>query len=172
MSKVESKLSKNEKKNYNVPEKLVIGDKVKVHSLNQSGVVATFPDKNGNVTVKTGIMKVTVNIKDLSLDQSDSVIMATPKRFASSIKRKKASNVSAEIDLRGCLADEAIDLVDKYLDDAYLAGVSPVTIIHGKGTGALRKAVHTFLKTNAHVKSFRLGQYGEGESGVTVVELK
>ena len=172
MSKVESKLSKNEKKNYNVPEKLVIGDKVKVHSLNQSGVVATLPDKNGNVTVKTGIMKVTVNIKDLSLDQSDSVIMATPKRFASSIKRKKASNVSAEIDLRGCLADEAIDLVDKYLDDAYLAGVSPVTIIHGKGTGALRKAVHTFLKTNAHVKSFRLGQYGEGESGVTVVELK
>ena len=172
MSKVESKLTKNEKKNYNVPEKLVIGDKVKVHSLNQSGVVATLPDKNGNVTVKTGIMKVTVSIKDLSLDQSDSVIMATPKRFASSIKRKKASNVSAEIDLRGCLADEAIDLVDKYLDDAYLAGVSPVTIIHGKGTGALRKAVHTFLKTNAHVKSFRLGQYGEGESGVTVVELK
>lgn len=172
MSKVESKLTKNEKKNYNVPEKLVIGDKVKVHSLNQSGVVATLPDKNGNVTVKTGIMKVTVNIKDLSLDQSDSVIMATPKKFASSIKRKKASNVSAEIDLRGCLADEAIDLVDKYLDDAYLAGVSPVTIIHGKGTGALRKAVHTFLKTNAHVKSFRLGQYGEGESGVTVVELK
>ena len=172
MSKVESKLTKNEKKNYNVPEKLVIGDKVKVHSLNQSGVVATLPHKNGNVTVKTGIMKVTVSIKDLSLDQSDSVIMATPKRFASSIKRKKASNVSAEIDLRGCLADEAIDLVDKYLDDAYLAGVSPVTIIHGKGTGALRKAVHTFLKTNAHVKSFRLGQYGEGESGVTVVELK
>lgn len=146
MSKVESKLTKNEKKNYNVPEKLVIGDKVKVHSLNQSGVVATLPDKNGNVTVKTGIMKVTVSIKDLSLDQSDSVIMATPKRFASSIKRKKASNVSAEIDLRGCLADEAIDLVDKYLDDAYLAGVSPVTIIHGKGTGALRKSRSHILK--------------------------
>lgn len=172
MSKVDSKITKNEKKNHNVPEKLVIGDKVKVHSLNQSGVVATLPDKNGNVTVKTGIMKVTVSIKDLSLDQSDSVIMATPKKFASSIKRKKAGSVSAEIDLRGCLADEAIDLVDKYLDDAYLAGVSPVTIIHGKGTGALRKAVHTFLKSNAHVKSFRLGQYGEGESGVTVVELK
>ena len=172
MSKVDSKITKNEKKNHNVPEKLVIGDKVKVHSLNQSGVVATLPDKNGNVTVKTGIMKVTVSIKDLSLDQSDSVIMATPKKFASNIKRKKASSVSAEIDLRGCLADEAIDLVDKYLDDAYLAGVSPVTIIHGKGTGALRKAVHTFLKSNAHVKSFRLGQYGEGESGVTVVELK
>lgn len=172
MSKVENKLAKKDTKNHNVPEKLVIGDKVKVHSLNQSGIVATLPDKNGNVTVKTGIMKITVSIKDLSLDQSDSVIMAAPKKYATSIKKRKASNVSAEIDVRGCLADEAIDLVDKYLDDAYLAGVSPVTIIHGKGTGALRKAIHTFLKSNAHVKSFRIGQYGEGESGVTVVEIK
>ena len=170
MSKAESRLKSE--RNYKVPEKLVKGDRVKIHSLNQSGIVSVPPNKNGDVVIKAGIMTITVNIKDLSLDTSEEPITYTPKKFATNIARKKRSNISSEVDLRGMLALEAIDKLDKYIDDAYLAGISPVTIIHGKGTGALRKAVHEYLRGNPRVKSYRLGQYGEGEAGVTVVELK
>lgn len=170
MSKVESRLTT--KATHKVPEKLVKGDRVKIHSLNQSGIVSIPPNKNGDVTVKAGIMTVTVNIKDLSLDTSEEQLTYAPKKFATNISRKKRSNVSAEVDLRGMMSLEAIDKLDKYLDDVYLAGVSPITIIHGKGTGALRKAVHEYLRGNPRVKSYRLGQYGEGEAGVTIVELK
>lgn len=170
MSKVESKLAT--RKTYKVPDKLVKGDRVKIHSLNQRGIVSVPPNKNGDVIIKAGIMTVTVNIKDLSLDTSEEQLTYEPKKFANNISRKKRSNVSAEVDLRGMLSLEALDKLDKYLDDVYLAGVSPVTIIHGKGTGALRKAVHEYLRGNPRVKSYRLGQYGEGEAGVTIVELK
>lgn len=170
MSQVESKLIT--KKTYKVPDKLVKGDRVKIHSLNQTGIVSTPPNKNGDVIIKAGIMTITVNIKDLSLDTSEEQLTYEPKKFANNISRRKRSNVSAEVDLRGMLALEALDKLDKYLDDVYLAGVSPVTIIHGKGTGALRKAVHEYLRGNPRVKSYRLGQYGEGEAGVTIVELK
>ncbi len=170
MSKAESKLKSE--RNYKVPDKLVKGDRVKIHSLNQTGIVSVPPNKNGDVVIKAGIMTVTVNIKDLSLDTSEEPLTYTPKKFATNIARKKRSNISSEVDLRGMLALEAIDKLDKYLDDAYLAGISPVTIIHGKGTGALRKAVQEYLRGNPRVKSYRLGQYGEGEAGVTVVELK
>lgn len=170
MSKAESKLV--DKKNYKVPDKLVKGDRVKIHSLNQSGIVSVPPNKNGDVVIKAGIMTVTVNIKDLSLDTNEEQLTYQPKKYANNISRRKRSNVSAEIDLRGMMALEALDKLDKYLDDVYLAGLSPVTIIHGKGTGALRKAVHEYLRTNPRVKSYRLGQYGEGEAGVTVVEMK
>ncbi|MGN1318930.1 MAG: endonuclease MutS2 [Lachnospirales bacterium] len=171
LGKIQNKLDKDEKKDYKVPKKLIKGDKVKIHSLNQSGYVMSPPDSNGNVMIKTGIMKVNINIKDLSLDTSDDITYE-PKKFANTFRRSKSSNVSAELDLRGLLADEAIDKLDKYLDDAYLAGISPVTIIHGKGTGALRTAVHNHIKKHTHVKSYRLGQYGEGESGVTIIEIK
>ena len=176
-AKVKDKISKAESKlkserNYKVPDKLVKGDRVKIHSLNQTGIVSVPPNKNGDVVIKAGIMTVTVNIKDLSLDTSEEPLTYTPKKFATNIARKKRSNISSEVDLRGMLALEAIDKLDKYLDDAYLAGISPVTIIHGKGTGALRKAVQEYLRGNPRVKSYRLGQYGEGEAGVTVVELK
>lgn len=170
MSKAESKLV--DKKNYKVPDKLVKGDRVKIHSLNQSGIVSVPPNKNGDVVIKAGIMTVTVNIKDLSLDTNEEQLTYQPKKYANNISRRKRSNVSAEVDLRGMMALEALDKLDKYLDDVYLAGLSPVTIIHGKGTGALRKAVHEYLRTNPRVKSYRLGQYGEGEAGVTVVEMK
>lgn len=170
MSKAESKLV--DKKNYKVPDKLVKGDRVKIHSINQSGIVSVPPNKNGDVVIKAGIMTVTVNIKDLSLDTNEEQLTYQPKKYANNISRRKRSNVSAEVDLRGMMALEALDKLDKYLDDVYLAGLSPVTIIHGKGTGALRKAVHEYLRTNPRVKSYRLGQYGEGEAGVTVVEMK
>ena len=170
MNKAESKLV--DKKTYKVPDKLVKGDRVKIHSLNQSGIVSVPPNKNGDVVIKAGIMTVTVNIKDLSLDTNEEQLTYQPKKYANNISRRKRSNVSAEVDLRGMMALEALDKLDKYLDDVYLAGLSPVTIIHGKGTGALRKAVHEYLRTNPRVKNYRLGQYGEGEAGVTVVEMK
>lgn len=172
LNKVQDRLDKNTKKDYKIPDKLVKGDKVKIHSLNQSGYVVEPPDNNGNVLVRAGIMKININIKDLSLDLSEEMAVYQPKKFANSFSRSKVSSVSSELDLRGLLADEAIDKLDKYLDDVYLAGVSPVTIIHGKGTGALRAAVHNHIKKHPHVKSYRLGQYGEGESGVTIIEIK
>ncbi len=171
LGKLEERLSKNDKPKYTVPQKLAIGDKVRVHSLNQSGIVMNLPDNNGDVMIRAGIMKIRVNIKDLSLDTSEEQAYM-PKKYASGIGRSKSGSVSAELDLRGLMADEAIDRLDKYLDDVFLAGISPVTIIHGKGTGALRKAVHSYLKKNPRVKEYRLGQYGEGESGVTIVETK
>ncbi len=170
MSRAESKLET--KASHKVPDKLVKGDRVKIHSLNQTGTVSVPPNKNGDVTVKAGIMTITVNIKDLSLDTSEEQLTYAPKKFANNIARQKKSNISSEVDLRGMLALEAIDKLDKYLDDAYLAGISPVTVIHGKGTGALRKAVHEYLRGNPRVKGYRLGQYGEGEAGVTIVELR
>ncbi len=172
LNKIQNKLDKNVKIDYKVPKKLSKGDKVKIHSLNQSGYVMDTPDANGNVMIRTGIMKVKINIKDLSLDTSEDMISYQPKKFANTFSKSKVTTASAELDLRGLLADEAIDKLDKYLDDVYLAGVSPVTIIHGKGTGALRTAVHNHIKRHPHVKGYRLGQYGEGESGVTIIEVK
>ncbi len=172
LNKIENRLDKNNKKTHKIPDKLSKGDKVHIHSLNQSGYVVDPPDNNGNVLVRAGIMKINVNIKDLSIDLSEDMAVYQPKKFANSFSRTKAGSVSAELDLRGLLVDEAIDKLDKYLDDVYLAGISPVTIIHGKGTGALRTAVHNHIKRHSHVKKYRLGEYGEGDSGVTVVEIK
>lgn len=172
LDKVQKKLDKGTKNRYKVPDKLAKGDKVKIHSLNQSGYVVDPPDSRGDVLVRTGIMKVKINIKDLSLDTSEDMTVYQPKKFANTFSRSKVTSARTELDLRGLMADEAIDKLDKYLDDVYLAGVSPVTIIHGKGTGALRTAVHNHIKKHPHVKSYRLGQYGEGESGVTIVEIR
>lgn len=175
LSGAEEKLNKlaNKKPEHKVPKKLIKGDKVHIHSMNQSGYVITPPDSNGNVTVQAGIMKVKINIKDLSIDESqDNTKKTVAKKLASSYSNRKSRLISPELDLRGLMVSEAIEKTDKYLDDAYLAGLSPVTIIHGKGTGALRSAIQDYLRGHSHVKSYRLGQYGEGEAGVTVVELK
>jgi DNA mismatch repair protein MutS2 len=157
-----------------VPKNLKVGDRVYIHSLAQSGTVTAAPDSSGNVMIKTGIMKVKIGIEDLSLEAAEEKPKPKqqPKKFAASFKNSKARDVRAEVDLRGMMALEAIDKLDKYLDDAYLAGLHQVTIIHGKGTGALRAAVQDYLRTSSHVKSYRQGIYGEGEAGVTIAELK
>ena len=156
-----------------VPKDLKVGDRVYIHSLGQSGVVTSPPDNSGNVMIKTGIMRVKIGIEDLSLDNTkQQQPKQQSKRYSGGFRNTKAKDISPEVDLRGMMALEAIDKLDKYLDDAYLAGLERVTIIHGKGTGALRSAVQEYLRTNSHIKSYRAGLYGEGEAGVTIAELK
>jgi len=152
------------------PKKLKIGDAVKVVSLNQEGTVVTEPDGDGDLTVQVGIMKINVNISNLRLIKNDREDIQ--KTSVGSILKTKTQTIKNEIDLRGQTLEEARINLDKYLDDAYLAKLQQVSIIHGKGTGALRKGIQQFLKRHAHVKSFREGVYGEGGSGVTIVELK
>jgi DNA mismatch repair protein MutS2 len=152
------------------PANLRRGDRVFIHSLNQTGTVSTPPDASGEVQIQAGIMKIKVHVSDLSLDETEE--KAKINQYAKSVKAGKSLHLSPEIDMRGMLVDEALEASEKYLDDAYLAGLTNVTLIHGKGTGALRKAIHTLLKKHPHVKAYRLGKYGEGEDGVTVVTLK
>ncbi|MBQ6907802.1 MAG: Smr/MutS family protein, partial [Clostridia bacterium] len=129
----------------------------------------TAPDADGNVKLQVGIMKITSNIKNLRLKNDKNAEKHISKQRASSLK---LSAVKPEIDLRGMMLEDALYATEKYLDEAYLGGLNTVTVIHGKGTGILRKGIHDMLKTNPCVKSFRLGVYGEGETGVTIVELK
>jgi len=155
-----------------LPEKLQKGDKVFVHSLNQTGTVVTPPDGTGEVMIQAGIMKIKVKIEDLSLDQSvEKKPAIVHKSQSRSAKAGKAQHISPEIDLRGMMVQEGVERAGKYLDDAYLASLAQVTLIHGKGTGALRNAIHNQLKKHPYVKEFRLGTYGEGEDGVTIVQL-
>ena len=148
------------------------GDRVYITSFGQSGVVMSPPDSSGDVFVQTGMMKMKVPLRDLVKDVERKEKDDNAGRVVTKVKSGKAQKISTEIDCRGQLVDEGIGNIDKYLDDAYLAGLKKVTIIHGKGTGALRSAVQQYLRTNPHVKSFRYGMYGEGETGVTIVELK
>ncbi len=174
--KISEKLSQLEKStehkvNYKpITKKLSKGDKVFVRTLNQSGIITSI-DSDKEVTVLAGIMKIKVKIKDLSHDESEQTIKFNNKAVSHSVKLQKSLTVSPELDLRGYLVSEGIEKTDKYLDDAYLSGISQVTIIHGKGTGVLRAAIHEHLKRHTHVKSYRLGKFGEGDAGVTVVEF-
>lgn len=163
--------SKKIKPSHKVPENLQAGNHVYVISFDQNGVVLSPPDKNKEVMVQMGSMKAKIPLAELMLD--DSAPKETKqKQPAPRAKISKSQFISAEIDCRGQLVDEALANIDKYIDDAYLSGLKQIVIIHGKGTGALRTAVQSYLKTNSHVKSQRPGVYGEGEAGVTVVELK
>ncbi len=152
------------------PKNLKPGESVMMINLNQKATVLEEPDKDGQVLVQAGIMKVNVHISQLKRvnEQKESLEKMTRARVAG----VKSRSVKTELDVRGLTVEEAIDEVDKYVDTAVIAGLNEVTIIHGKGTGTLRKAIQNFLKGHAHVSSFRLGKYGEGETGVTVVELK
>lgn len=177
MDKAAQKMSEQKKAsvpNHNVPKKLRIGDSVKVISMNLKGTVHSLPNARGDLYVQMGILRSLVNINDLILLEED----ATPgtKKFqktsAGKIKMSKSASVSTEINLIGKTTDEAIPLLDKYLDDAYLAHLPSVRIVHGKGTGALRNAVQAHLKRLKYVKSFHLGEFGEGDAGVTIAEFK
>jgi len=152
------------------PENLKPGDSVLIVNLGQKGIVIEPPNNNDEVVVQAGIMKINVHITNLKLiDEQRAEI---EKIGSGEIGKSKAVNISPEIDLRGLNLDDAIISVDKYLDDASMTGLKTVTIIHGKGTGILRAGIQKHLRTNPHVKSFRPGKFGEGETGVTIVELK
>ena len=178
MSTVDKKLSaKNAapKKSHKqlTAKDLHIGDSIKVLSLNLKGTVSTLPDAKGNLFVQMGILRSQVNIRDLEkLD--DTVITGGnfSKTGSGKIKMSKSASVSTEINLLGKTVDEAVAELDKYLDDASLAHLTSVRVVHGKGTGALRAGIHQYLKRQKHVKSYRLGAFGEGDAGVTIVELK
>ncbi len=152
---------------------LHIGDSVKVLSMNLKGTVSSLPDAKGNLFVQMGILRSQVRLDDLELVQEDNPYApARPKSSAGKIKMSKSLGVGIELNLLGKTTDEAITELDKYLDDAYMAHLPSVRIVHGKGTGALRKAVHQYLRRQKHVKSFRLGEFGEGDAGVTIVTFK
>ncbi len=155
------------------PAKLKKGDSVKVLSMGLKGIVSTLPDSKGNLFVQCGIMRTSVNVKDLTLVEEATITAPTLQRTNSGkIKMSKVTGISTEINLLGRTVDEAICELDKYLDDAYLAHLPSIRVVHGKGTGALRSAVHSHLKRQKHVKEFRLGEYGEGDAGVTIVTFK
>ncbi|MDD7739493.1 MAG: endonuclease MutS2 [Fusicatenibacter sp.] len=152
---------------------LSIGDAVKVLSLNVKGTVSTRPDSRGNLFVQMGIMRTKVNISDLVLiDEPVITGPALSKTSSGKTKLNKAATISTEINLLGKTVDEAIAELDKYLDDAYLSHLPSVRVVHGKGTGALRKGIHNYLRTQKHVSNYHLAEFGEGDAGVTIVEFK
>ena len=175
LDKTGSKLTAKQKnrKKKKAPEQLKIGDLVMVHSMGVKGTVSTLPDSKGNLFVQMGIIRSSVHVDDLELLQEQT--LTVEKQRASTggkIRMSKAMSVTTEINLIGKTTDEAIPLLDQYLDDAYLSHLSQVTIIHGVGTGALKKAVVAHLKKTNYVKSFRQGEFGEGGYGVTIAEFK
>ena len=155
------------------PQNLKEGETVEILDQEQTATVLKKPDSKGMVRVQAGMMRLDVHISNLkrvkdntAKELSDQYIKTT-KAFES-----KTRNVSTQIDVRGQTLEEAVMNVEKFIDDCYLAGVSPVTVVHGKGTGILRKGISEMLRKNKYVKTQRMGRYGEGEMGVTIVELK
>lgn len=157
------------------PKELKIGDTVKVLSMNLKGTVSTLPNAKGDFFVQMGILRSQVNIKDIEKIEEQTISgpgASLQKSSTSKIKMSKSSYISPEVNLIGMTVDEALSVLDKYLDDAYLAHLSQVRVVHGRGTGALRNGVHSHLRRLKYVKSFRLGNFGEGDTGVTIVEFK
>ena len=155
------------------PKKLKKGDSVKIISMNLKGIVNTLPDARGNLFVQCGIMRMQSNVNDLVPVKEETITAPALQRTnTGKLKMSKSFSVSSEINLLGCTVDEAIAKLDKYLDDAYLAHLPSVRVVHGKGTGALRNAVQSHLKRLKYVKEYRLGEYGEGDAGVTIVTFK
>lgn len=155
------------------PNQIKLGDSVKIVSMGLKGTVSSLPDKNGRLFVQCGIIRSQVSLNDLVLLEEETVRTEKMQRSSSGkLKMSKSYSVSTEINLLGKTVDEAIFELDKYLDDAYLAHLPNVRIVHGKGTGALRKAVQNYLRKNKTVKSFRPGEFGEGDAGVTIAEFK
>ena len=166
---------KSEKTTHKIlkPNQIRLGDSVKIVSMGLKGSVSSLPDKNGRLFVQCGIIRSQVSLSDLVLLEEETVKTEKMQRSSSGkLKMSKSYSVSTEINLLGRTVDEALSELDKYLDDAYLAHLPSVRIVHGKGTGALRKAVHGYLRKNRVIKSFRLGEFGEGDAGVTIAEFK
>ena len=166
---------KNDKPTHKVlkPTQIKPGDSVKVVSMGLKGTVSSLPDKNGKLFVQCGIIRSKVSLNDLVLIEEETINTGKMQRSSSGkLKMSKSYSISTEINLLGRTVDEALSELDKYLDDAYLAHLPSVRVVHGKGTGALRNAVHNYLRKNRVVKSYRLGEYGEGDAGVTIVEFK
>lgn len=178
MDQVEAQKKKaaNEKKQKQKPldlGKLRVGDSVHVNSLNLKGIVRSLPDKNGNLDVQMGILHSVVKVSDIELLEEVSVKAPSFQSTGTGkVRMSKSANISTEINLLGLTVDEALPQLDKYLDDASIAHLEEVRVVHGKGTGALRAGIHKFLRKNKHTASFRLGEYGEGDAGVTIVTLK
>ncbi len=168
-----SDLGAKKAKKQHKPSDFKLGESVKVLSMNLTGTVRSLPDARGNVTVQMGILRSQVNISDLEIIEEASPY--TPKKFARTSKGRigmgKSLSVSTEINLLGKTVDEAVAELDKYLDDALLSHLNTVRVVHGKGTGALRKGIHEYLRRQKHVKSYQLAEFGEGDAGVTIVEL-
>lgn len=170
-----SNLSKGQKKSgkKTSSKDLQIGSTVNVLSLGLKGTVSSLPNAKGDLFVQMGILRSQVNIKDIELTEEE--VMQAPnsnKTQSGKIKMSKSATIHPEINLIGKTVDEALSLLDKYLDDAYLSHLPQVTVIHGRGTGALKNAVHAHLKKAKYVKSYRVGGFGEGDHGVTIVEFK
>ena len=164
----EASLIKERENNGESIDKVTLGMDAYLPSLNQNVIIISMPDSKGDVQVEAGIMKITVKLKDLRKIKNKSIKKEKKKRELN-LNLKSVEN---RIDLRGMDSEEACYKVDKYLDEAYMANLGEVTVVHGKGTGVLRKAINDMLKRHPHVKSYRLGEYGEGGDGVTIVILK
>lgn len=166
-------VSEHKADNYKLPRQLKLNDKVRLSDIDKVGTLVSLPDNSGNCFVMVGILRTKTNISNLKLEEEKKNTSSAPK---GSVKKQIQSNAtrksSMEVDIRGMTADEGIMEVESFLDGCILSGLKFVTVIHGKGTGVLREAVHRYLKQCKFVKSYRLGVYGEGEAGVTVVELK
>jgi DNA mismatch repair protein MutS2 len=175
-----NKISKASGRKNTVAKKLKtveVGDEVMVTSLMQKGEVIEPLDHNGNVVVRLGIMPMKVHLSNLQkvdepAKQEKKTAQPKHSKGAVSYQISKTSTISPEVDVRGLMVDEAVQVVDKYLDDAYLSGLKQVTIIHGKGTGALRAGITAMLRRHPHIEGHRPGVYGEGEMGVTIVTIK
>ena len=170
-SKIKVKNNKPKSKQLK-PSDLFIGADIKVLSLGANGTVSTLPNEKGDLFVQAGLLRTKVNIKDIELLPQKKPENTGNHSGGGKIRMNKASGIKGEINLIGMTVDQAMPVLEKYLDDAYLAHMSQVTVIHGRGTGALRTATHNHLKRTKYVKSFRLGEFGEGDMGVTIVNFK
>ena len=156
-----------------MPRPLKKGDNVIIVDINKEGTVVTEPDSSGNLYIQAGIMKTKINIRKLKLIEKDKVTYKNTNVISTKgVESRATRDVKLELDIRGYACDEGIPETDTFLDNAVMSGINIVTIIHGKGTGVLKNAIRQHLKNHPLVKSYRKGVYGEGEDGVTVVELK
>ena len=160
------------KESYKAPKTVKLGEDVEIVAMHQMGTVLSLPDSKGDFQVRVGIMKLKTNLRDVRRKKEEQPNKKTKTQNASGTSFSKTMSLSSEVDVRGETVDTAVAIIDKFLDDAMLSSLSQVRIIHGKGTGLLRQGIHTYLKRLPYVKSYRLGTFGEGDSGVTVVEFK